>query len=223
MTEEAILPLKCVLLGETAVGKTALIRRFVENTFSENFISTLVGCYSSKDIFYPKYNRNVKYEIWDTAGQEKFRSINKIFYQDTSIALLVFDITRKDTFQALKEYWYIEVRDNSPKDVIIAIAANKNDLYEYEEVTDEEAKEFAKSINAIYHQTSASKGTGINELFESIGYELLKPENIQEFERKTTTYKKMSVRLNSESFNNSKFNREEKSEVRKDIKKNCCK
>ena len=223
MTEEAILPLKCVLLGETAVGKTALISRFVENKFSENFVSTLVGCYSSKDIFYPKFNRNVKYEIWDTAGQEKFRSINKIFYQDTSIAILVFDITRKDTFQALKEYWYTEVRDNSPKDVIIAIAANKNDLYEYEEVTDEEAKKFAKSINAIYHQTSASKGTGINELFESIGSELLKPENIQEFIRKTTTYKKMPVRLNSESFNSSKINNEEKSEVRKDIKKNCCK
>lgn len=210
MTEEAILPLKCVLLGETAVGKTALISRFVENKFSENFVSTLVGCYSSKDIFYPKFNRNVKYEIWDTAGQEKFRSINKIFYQDTSIAILVFDITRKDTFQALKEYWYTEVRDNSPKDVIIAIAANKNDLYEYEEVTDEEAKKFAKSINAIYHQTSASKGTGINELFESIGSELLKPENIQEFIRKTTTYKKMPVRLNSESFNSSKINNEEK-------------
>ena len=223
MTKEAILPLKCVLLGETAVGKTALISRFVENKFSKDFVSTLVGCYSSKDIFYPKFNRNVKYEIWDTAGQEKFRSINKIFYQDTSIAILVFDITRKDTFQALKEYWYREVRDNSPKDVIIAIAANKNDLYEYEEVTDEEAKEFAKSINAIYHQTSASKGTGINELFESIGYELLRPENIQEFVRKTTTYKKMPVRLNSESFNSSKTNNEEKSEVRKDIKKNCCK
>jgi small GTP-binding protein len=222
MTEEPILPLKCVLLGETAVGKTALISRFVENKFSENFVSTLVGCYSSKDIFYPKFNRNVKYEIWDTAGQEKFRSINKIFYQDTSIAILVFDITRKDTFQALKEYWYTEVRDNSPKDVIIAIAANKNDLYEYEEVTDEEAKKFAKSINAIYHQTSASKGTGINELFESIGSELLKPENIQEFIRKTTTYKKMPVRLNSESFNSSKINNEEKNEVRKDIKKNCC-
>ena len=223
MAEETILPLKCVLLGETAVGKTALISRFVENKFSENFISTMVGCYSSKDIFYPKFKRNVKYEIWDTAGQEKFRSINKIFYQDTSISILVFDITRKDTFQALKEYWYTEVRDNSPQDVIIAIAANKNDLYEYEEVTDEEAKEFAKSINAIYHQTSASKGTGINELFESIGAELLKPENIGEFERKTTTYKKMAVRLNSESFNNSKLNKEEKSEVRKDIKKNCCK
>ena len=222
MTEEAILPLKCVLLGETAVGKTALISRFIENKFSENFVSTLVGCYSSKDIFYPKFNRNVKYEIWDTAGQEKFRSINKIFYQDTSIAILVFDITRKDTFQALKEYWYTEVRDNSPKDVIIAIAANKNDLYEYEEVTDEEAKKFAKSINAIYHQTSASKDTGINELFESIGAELLRPENIQEFIRKTTTYKKMPVRLNSESFNSSKINNEEKSEVRKDIKKNCC-
>ena len=131
MIKEPILPLKYVLLGETAVGKTSLINRLIENKFSESFVSTLVGYYSSKDIFYPKAKRNIKYEIQDTVGQEKFRSINKIFYQDTSIAILVFDITKKNAFQALKEYWYIEVRDNSPKDVIITIAANKNDLYEF--------------------------------------------------------------------------------------------
>ena len=121
MIKEPILPLKYVLLGETPVGKTSLINRLIENKFSESFVSILVGYYSSKDIFYPKAKRNIKYEIQD----------NKIFYQDTSIAILVFDITKKNTFQALKECWYIEVRDNSPKDVIITIAANKNDLYEF--------------------------------------------------------------------------------------------
>ncbi len=150
---EVILPLKCVLLGETAVGKTCLIDRFVNNKFKPNFVSTMVGCYSSKDIFYEKLNRKIKFEIWDTAGQEDYRSINKIFYQNASVAILVFDITRKGTFEELKNYWYREVRDNSPQDCIIAIAANKSDLYEYEEVSNEEVKQFAEKEKILYKQT----------------------------------------------------------------------
>ena len=215
MTDSS-LPIKCVLLGETAVGKTCLINRFVNNTFQEDFVPTMVGCYSSKDIFYDKANKKIKYEIWDTAGQEKYRSINKIFYQDTSIAILVFDITRKDTFEALKNYWYLELRDNSPKDIIIAIAANKCDLYEYEEVSHDEVEEFGKSINALYEQTSAKTGEGIKDLFNSIGYKLLSPENYEDFLRKTSV-----VRLKSDSFQNVS-NSTEKSEVREEIKKNCC-
>jgi small GTP-binding protein len=213
---DASLPIKCVLLGETAVGKTCLINRFVNNTFQEDFVPTMVGCYSSKDIFYDKANKKIKYEIWDTAGQEKYRSINKIFYQDTSIAILVFDITRKDTFEALKNYWYLELRDNSPKDIIIAIAANKCDLYEYEEVSHDEVEEFGKSINALYEQTSAKTGEGIKDLFNSIGYKLLSPENYEDFLRKTS-----AVRLKSDSFQNVS-NSTEKSEDREEIKKNCC-
>jgi len=214
---EAILPLKCVLLGETAVGKTCLIDRFVNNKFKPNFVSTMVGCYSSKDIFYEKLNRKIKFEIWDTAGQEDYRSINKIFYQNASVAILVFDITRKGTFEELKNYWYREVRDNSPQDCIIAIAANKSDLYEYEEVSNEEGKQFAEKEKILYKQTSAAKGIGINELFEEIGAELLKPENIEDFDRKTSIAIN-SIKINSESFNDSN----NKSQSREEIKKNCC-
>ena len=216
MTETTV-PIKCVLLGETAVGKTCLINRFVNDTFKDNFVPTMVGCYSSKDIFYEKANRKIRYEIWDTAGQEKYRSINKIFYQDATIAILVFDITRKDTFDTLKNYWYGELKDNAPKDIIIAIAANKSDLYEYEEISNEEVEEFANNINAIYKQTSAKKGTGIKELFDNIGYKLLSPENFEEFLRKTSV-----IRLKSDSFLNSTLNNSDKSETREDIKKNCC-
>ena len=216
MTTDFSVPIKCVLLGETAVGKTCLINKFVNNTFQSDFVSTMVGCYSSKDVFYDKANKKIKYEIWDTAGQEKYRSINKIFYQDTSIAILVLDITRKDTFDALKNYWYGELRDNAPKEVIIAIAANKCDLYEYEEVSHDEIRSFAESINALYEQTSAKTGDGIKDLFNSIGYKLLSPENYEEFLRKTSV-----IRLNSDSFNN-KSSTTEKSEVRAEIKKNCC-
>ena len=216
MTESTI-PMKCVLLGETAVGKSCLINRFVNDTFQSDFIPTMVGCYSSKEIFYQRANRKIKYEIWDTAGQEKYRSIYKIFYQDASIAILVFDITRKDTFEALKNYWYIQVRDNSPKDIIIAIAANKSDLYEYEEVNHEEIEKFSNSIDALYEQTSAKNGNGIKDLFNNIGYKLLSPEKYDDFIRKQSV-----IRLNSESLQNITLNNTEKSEVRSDINKKCC-
>ena len=192
-------PIKCVLLGETAVGKTSFINRFVNDTFTSEFVPTMIGCYSSKEVFYEKANRKIKYEIWDTAGQEKYRSINKIFYQDTLIVILIFDITRKDTFSSIKDYWYQEVKENSPDDVIIAIAANKSDLYEKEEVSQDEVEEYAESINAIYKQTSALNGSGIKEIFESIGDELTSSENFDNLVRKSSA---TAIRLDSTSVYN---------------------
>ena len=188
-----ILHIKCVLLGETAVGKSSLINRFVSNTFKSDFTSTMVGYCSTKQVYYEKTDQKINYEIWDTAGQEKYRSLTKIFYQDSKVTLLVYDITRKDSFEAIKNYWYTEVRDNSPQDVIIAIVGNKSDLYEYEEVTEDEAKEFAKSVNAIYQQTSACNGSGVKELFDMIGNKIIKPEVFEELNRKTSIKLKKNI------------------------------
>ena len=129
---------KVVLLGETAVGKSCLISRFINDTFLTNHVSTLSGSFSSKNVFYDKVNKKIKYEIWDTAGQEKYRALNKMFYQDASVVILVIDITRKSTFEAIQDFWLNEVKDNAPGDVVIAIAANNCDVYEYEEVTNKE-------------------------------------------------------------------------------------
>ena len=186
MTEESeeSSSIKVVLLGETAVGKSSLINRFVNDQFQTNYTSTMTGSFFSKEVFYQKQQKNLKYEIWDTAGQEKYRAMNKIFYQSTKVVILVLDITRKDTFQAILNYWYKELKENAPQDVVIALAANKSDLYEYEEVTKEELDEYAKSINAIYQQTSALKDYGIKELFNKIGEKLLSTENSEEIKTK---------------------------------------
>ena len=178
---EPIIPVKCVLLGESGVGKSSIINRFISNTFRSDFSPTMVGCYSSKEVYFEHAKQKISFEIWDTAGQEKYRSINKIFYQDAIIAILVYDITRKESYEAIKNYWYIEVRDNSPKEVLIAIVGNKSDKYEFEEVNEDEVKEFCNSINAIYKVTSAALGEGINELFDVIGNKLLTPEKVEEY------------------------------------------
>lgn len=206
MSEE-ILHIKCVLLGETAVGKSSILTRFLSNKFQNDFISTMSAYSSMKQVYFEKSNKKITYEIWDTAGEEKFRSVTKIFYQDSKVVILIYDITRKDSFEALKNYWYIEVRDNSPKNVIIAIVGNKSDLYEYEEVTEDEGKEFANSVNAIFMQTSASNGTGINELFDMIGNEIIKPEVFEKFKRNNTIKLKNSYsNINSTGENLEKQN-----------------
>ena len=175
--------LKCVLLGETSVGKSSLINRFINGAFKEDFLPTIVGCYSTKEVEYKQKNIIIRYEIWDTAGQEKYRAINKIFYQDAYVVLLVYDISNKPSFEAIKNHWYQEIKENSPSDVIIVIVGNKTDLYLKEEVNEEEAKNFSKSINALFKLTSAQNGQGINELFEMIGEYILTMPNFEEFKK----------------------------------------
>ena len=213
-------PIKVVLLGETAVGKSCLISRFVSDTFLTNHVATLAGSFSSKNVFYDKVNKKIKYEIWDTAGQEKYRALNKMFYQDASVAILVLDITRKDTFEAIKNYWYSEVKENSPKNIVIAIAANKSDLYEYEEIGNEELQEYANSIGAIYKQTSALQSSGINDLFDNIGYKILSPENYEVFIRKTNSRKQ--IKLTHTISDNDSNSLNSASLKRRANKKGCC-
>ncbi len=171
--------IKVVLIGETAVGKTSIISRFVDGKFISNFVPTMSGAYSSKIQEFTEDNKKIKFEIWDTAGQERYRSINKIFYKDASVVILVYDITRKDTFQEIKNFWYQEVRDNSNENIIIAIAGNKIDYYEYEEVNKNEVLEFSEKIGAIFKNTSAKTGIGIDDLFLKIGLKIIDPINFE--------------------------------------------
>jgi len=166
--------IKVVLLGESAVGKTSIITRFVENKFKQDTMSSLSANFVSKKIEIGN-NKSIKFDIWDTAGQEKYRALAKIFYQDSKIVILVYDITNKNSFNELKNYWYEKVKENSSSDVIFAIAGNKCDLYEKEEVEKTEGEKFAKEIGAIFHETSALNSNGINELFTDIAMKFSSP------------------------------------------------
>ena len=109
---------KVVLLGESGVGKTCIIARFINNIFENNIISTTGASYTGKTMTFDEYDgKSVKFEIWDTAGQEKYRSLTQIFYKDASIAILVYDITSQESFDEIQNYWYEQIKESAPKDI----------------------------------------------------------------------------------------------------------
>ena len=159
--------LKIVLIGESGVGKTSIISQFIDQIFQDDQQSTIGGTFSTKTIKCSN-GKTLKFEIWDTAGQEKYRSVTKMFYKDADVAILVYDITNKYSFEELQKYWVQQVKDSSPKDIILAIIANKSDLIEKEQVDEADARNYANKINALFALTSAKNNFGVDDLFLEI-------------------------------------------------------
>ena len=173
---------KVVLLGDSGVGKTCIISRYISGSFDENSASTNGASYCSKNVAYDKLGKNLLLDIWDTAGQEKYKALTKFFYKDAAVAILVYDISLKQSFENVKNYWYQQIQENGDKNMVLGIAGNKCDLYEEEAVPEAEAREFASSIGAIFGLTSAQNNTGINELFQDAGKKYLDPNFQQKLE-----------------------------------------
>jgi len=163
----SIEPFKVVLVGDSGVGKTSIIAQFIDQNFQEDQQSTTGGTFFSKSVICGG-GKILKFEIWDTAGQEKYRSLTRMFYKDSNAAVMVYDVTRKDSFEGLKNYWTGQIKESSPENIILAIAANKSDLIEQEAVDEGEARNYAKELNALFVSTSAKSSEGINSLFEEI-------------------------------------------------------
>jgi small GTP-binding protein len=161
-----MLKIKAILVGESQTGKTCILNKLVSNIFIENPGSTNVAENLEKE--FTVEGKTITLDIWDTAGQEKFRSLNKIFFKDAEIAFLVYDITKKQTFDELKNFWVEQVRTFSSENVLFAVVGNKADLYTKEEVNENMGQEFADQINGVFAQTSAKHGTGINDLFQTV-------------------------------------------------------
>lgn len=99
---------KVILLGESGIGKSCLIKRFCQNEFDQNSQATVGSSFNSKTIHF-KTNESLQMNVWDTAGQESYRSLNKIFYRDAKIVLLVYDITNLASYNEMRNYWYRQV------------------------------------------------------------------------------------------------------------------
>ena len=112
MAEKEALQCKVVLIGESGVGKTSIINRYISNTFSSVLTATPGASFTTKTVMLKEYNQSIKFEIWDTAGQEKYRALAKVFYKNASVCILVYDICRKKSFEELKNYWINEIKAN---------------------------------------------------------------------------------------------------------------
>ena len=176
ITKEKTPNCKVVLLGESGVGKTCIIARYINGSFDEKSESTNGASYASKTICYEKINKTLQFDIWDTAGQERYRALTKFFYKDAAIAILVYDITRKESFDEMKNYWYNQLKNFSGKNIIIGIAGNKSDLFDKEAVSEEEARKFASEIGAIFRLSSAFNNNDNEVLFTAVGNLYLDPK-----------------------------------------------
>ena len=196
--KESTETVKVVLLGESGVGKTSIISQFTSGVFDSNVVTSITAQFISKTIEFKDLKKSIRFDIWDTAGQEKFRSLAKIFYKDAKIIILVYDITCKKNFTELKDYWYEkQTKLHADSDPIFAVVANKSDLYANQEVDDEEGKKFAESINGIFQSTSAKSDTGITDLFKNLGYRYFNPNydvNAIEKEKKQAYEKKKKAK-----------------------------
>ena len=108
---------KTILIGEGGVGKTCIILRFINNVYQEGTPITTGASFADKVLRIKEYNTNLEYKIWDTAGQEKYRGLAKIFYKNADIVILVYDITRRKTFDEMKNYWHEQIKQNIARNI----------------------------------------------------------------------------------------------------------
>ena len=155
--------LKFIILGDSGVGKTNLLLRYVGESFSENYIATLGIDFKMKNIIYN--DLKIALQIWDTAGQERFRSITKSFLKGTDGIIFMYDISKKDSFLNLKN-WIAEIDNSKLPDVKFVICGNKIDLEEERKVTNEMKEKLSKELDCEIIEISAKKCININEPFD---------------------------------------------------------
>ena len=145
--------IKVVLLGETGVGKTNIITIATNQSFEPEEKTTIVSSFSKVILKIKK--KQYQLNLWDTIGQEQFRQLTKLFYNNSKIVIFVYDITSHKSIDELKNYWVKDIESKLGNDIIKGVVANKIDLYLEEEVKEDEGEEFAKSIDAKFLTISA--------------------------------------------------------------------
>ncbi|MCJ1477698.1 Ras- protein Rab-6A [Lambiella insularis] len=160
---------KLVFLGEQSVGKTSLITRFMYDSFDNMYQATIGIDFLSKTMYLE--DRTVRLQLWDTAGQERFRSLIPSYIRDSSVAVVVYDISSLRSFQNTRK-WVDDVRGERGNDVIIVLVGNKTDLNDKREVTQAMGEEEAQRCGALFVETSAKAGANVKGLFRKIAQAL---------------------------------------------------
>ena len=155
--------LKYVIIGDSGVGKSNILLQYINGKFSDDFKATVGVEFGAKNI--EINSRIYRIQIWDTAGQENFRSIARAYYKNSICACIVYDITSRNSFNSVQS-WIDDCTKQTPKSILLLLIGNKNDLNDRREVQYEEGAEFAKKRNMIFLETSAKTGNNIDNIFE---------------------------------------------------------
>ncbi|KAH0786928.1 ras-related protein Rab-13 [Histomonas meleagridis] len=184
---------KLLIVGESGVGKTCMLLQFADNSFEENFLSTIGVDFKVKEISVD--GKKVKLQIWDSAGQESFKNITTSYYRNSSGLIIVYDITDHESFKKISD-WVEEVRQFVPNAPLILVG-NKCDMEEKRQVFPDEGRELAKNLKMEFIETSAKTAYNIEEAFKVIAKQLIaesasqtQPSNTRHIDLKATSKKK---------------------------------
>ena len=161
---------KYIIIGDTAVGKSCLLLQFTDKRFQNIHELTIGVEFGARNVEVD--GKMIKLQIWDTAGQESFRSITRSYYRGACGALLVYDVTRKETFEHLPR-WVEEIKRNAVPNIVIMLVGNKADLTSSRQVTTEQGAEFAKENHMIFVESSAKDAFNVDVAFTSTAQEIL--------------------------------------------------
>ena len=206
--------LKYIIIGNSSVGKSNLLLKFAHNKFLDEYQATIGVEFGAKNVEID--NKIFRVQIWDTAGQENFRSITRAYYKNSVCALIVFDINNEDTFDSVQS-WIQECKLQTPKTVTMILVGNKCDLEC--KVDRNKAKEIAEENNMLYFETSAKTGKGVDELFKKSAAKIKDniENNYYDLSNETCGVKIGNLLYDDQIKKNKKL---QKGDVEK--KKNCC-
>lgn len=175
MSSESSRTFKILTIGESGVGKTCILRRFVENKFLKNHLATIGIDFKTKTLNIN--NQEIKLKIWDTAGQERFRNITTQYYKGADGIVLIYDVTDDASYEKIRD-WMEQILSNTKReDIGLVLLGNKCDM-EPRAVTEEQGNKMAEELKVSYFETSALTGQGINEAFNELTRDIMKRKGV---------------------------------------------
>ena len=154
---------KFIIVGDSSVGKSNILLRFSRNIFDSGHQATLGIEFANKHLIYN--NTDYLVQIWDSAGQENFRSVTRAYYKASAVAMVVYDITKEESFEHIKT-WLSDCKELAPNTVLLVLVGNKTDLEEQRVISKERGENLAKENNMLFFETSAKLGDGIEQAFQ---------------------------------------------------------
>ena len=208
LDDDGNIKLKIILVGESGVGKTNLINIIKGVDFNSNQESSINCSFFKTEMIIENFNFNIY--IWDTIGQERIKKLTKIFYKNSKIVILVYDITSKESFNQL-QFWLKEVKEELGPDIILGVLGNKKDLFMKEEVSEEQGSQYAKSIGARWVITSAKTERKNFVIFiEDLIRDYIKATGLKNNQKINFAENKNIVLKNDDSNNNNKKKKKKK-------------